>query len=120
MRAFTLGYGPAYEKAIRMVGNGKAPGGYCFRTRDDAIQHSLTHDDAERFSPYEIEIPGDDYDAVTTDDFMAGARARHAWHTTGDEAYPPTAYMKGCAVCEQPEWMTAPGCSARARRATGL
>lgn len=36
VRAWTLGFPPAYEKAVRISGNGKAPGGYIFQTGEVA------------------------------------------------------------------------------------
>jgi len=66
MRAWTLGFPPGYEAAVRMPGNAKMPGGYAFRTHEEAVKYVVNNPlDAGRFQPYEMEIPGDDFDAVT-------------------------------------------------------
>jgi len=69
MRAWTLGFPPAYDEAVRIPGNSKMPGGYAFRTRDDAVAYVREHPrEAGTYGPYEIEIEGDDFDASTVDD----------------------------------------------------
>lgn len=95
MRAWTLGYPPAYERNVRIPGNAKAPGGYLFRTKADAIHHAATHADAMRYGPYEIELPGT-YEEAATRSYAEAAKARHRWHQTGDDAHP---FMEACGVC---------------------
>lgn len=93
MRAWTLGYPPAYERAIRIPGNAKAPGGYVFRTKKAALEHARTHDDAVRYRPYRIELPGR-YEDETTNDYQVAALARHDWHLDQWITVMPT-----CGVC---------------------
>ena len=64
MRAWTLGYPPAYEKAIRISGNAKQPGGFAFRTREDAAHYAATHRHASTYAPYEMSL-SDEFDRVT-------------------------------------------------------
>jgi hypothetical protein len=95
IRAWTLGFPPGYEKAIRIVGNAKAPGGYVFRTRDAAVEYAASHVEAERYAPYEIVLPGTYEEAVTTD-YLAAAAARHAWHMSEPGA---VLHMDACGIC---------------------
>lgn len=51
-----------------MSGNAKMPGGYAFRTREEAAQYIADNPkEAGRYAPYEIELPGDDFEAVTVE-----------------------------------------------------
>jgi hypothetical protein len=95
--AFTLGYPPAYEKAIRIEGNGKAPGGYVFRTRDEAAQYAASHAEANRYGVYAIILPRPFGKAATTD-YMTAAMARHRWHTNTREAG-AVPFMEQCGIC---------------------
>ena len=95
MRAWTLGTPGHYERAVRVPGNAKAPGGYAFRTREEAERYNAEKCDG-RYAAWEMDIPGDDFDAATTDDYVKSARARHRWHTTGAGARP---FMAACEVC---------------------
>lgn len=98
-RAWTLGYPPAYDIAVAMPGNGKAPGGYAFRTKRDAEHYRRTHNEAKRFRPYVMYIPGTFEECTTTDPDVA-ARARHTWHKTDNSSLrESTAYMALCAIC---------------------
>lgn len=94
-RAWTLGTPRAYDIAVRMPGNQKAPGGYVFQTREEAAAYAASHDLA--FAPYEIELPRS-YHRSTTADYWKAAIARHRWHT--DTTLPAgTPFMAACAVC---------------------
>ncbi len=93
MRAWTLGYPPAYERAVRMPGNGKAPGGYAFRTRDAAEAYAASHAEAGRYAAWEMELPGT-FSRCTSRDWWRVQRARHRWHTAG-----ASPFMPECGVC---------------------
>lgn len=96
-RAWTLGFPPAYEVSVRMKGNGKAPAGYIFRTRQDAADYAASHPKASKYEPYEVELP-DVYEACTTRRYLDAASARHAWHTAeGPEGAQD--FMPECGVC---------------------
>jgi hypothetical protein len=98
-RAWTLGYPPGYEKAIRTPGNGKAPGGYAFPTRAAATAYASSHPEAARYAPYEVEMPGT-YAECTTRDQAAADVARHRWHTVStDPDDPAVEFMPECGVC---------------------
>jgi hypothetical protein len=53
-----------------MAGNAKQPGGYAFRTREEALVYSKAHKEANLFAPYEIELPVM-FGAATTWDMVA-------------------------------------------------
>ena len=95
MRAFTLGYPGTYDQHVRTPGNGKAPGGYVFRTRQDAVAYRDSHAEAARYEPYEMELP-DRYELCVTDSAATAQAARHEWHTTRET---PTEFMLQCGVC---------------------
>lgn len=94
MRAWTLGYPPAYEHAIRVPGNAKAPGGYLFPTHEAAVEHTRTHLDAARYEPFEVELPRPYAECVTRTAEVA-AQARHDWHRDRGRWVMPE-----CGVCE--------------------
>lgn len=100
MRAWTLGSPRSYDSAVKMKGNGKAPGGYAFRTREDALSYKASLEDSA-YEPYEMELP-DEYEKCVTRSYVVAQSARHVWHTAGDDPVdrPPEAYMNGCGVCE--------------------
>lgn len=98
MRAWTLGYPPAYERSVRIPGNAKAPGGYVFRTQKAAIRYAAKHEEASRYAPYEIML--DDYRQSVTRDYAVAATARHRWHTSTKAAGKSAArFMLACGVC---------------------
>ena len=83
-----------YETAVRVPGNAKAPGGYVFRTYNEARQYALDNEEARHYEPYEIVLPRS-FSRSTTMDYMQAARARHRWHTSeGDQSLRPW-----CGVC---------------------
>lgn len=88
--AWTLGYPPAYDQAVLVPGNAKAPGGYAFRTRKEAITYARTHSEAKRYGPYKMYLPGT-FRACTTTSYEEAAQARHRWHSL--------VYMPQCGVC---------------------
>lgn len=90
--AWTLGFPPAYKEAIQIPGNTKAPGGYAFRTMGEAMVYSNTHEEAARYRPFRIYLPGT-FEECTTTDFATAARARHVWHSEVRE------FMPECGVC---------------------
>ena len=92
MKAWTLGYPPAYEQATKIPGNAKAPGGYAFRTRMAALSYAASHAEAERYGPFPIYLPGT-FDECTTTDYATAAQARHEWHSDVRE------FMPYCGVC---------------------
>lgn len=92
--AWTLGFPPAYEVAVRMAGNGKAPGGYIFRSRRAALMFRAAHPDAQRYRPYRVVLP-DVYERCVTRDYGAAVTARHLWH----EREVGIAFMPQCGVC---------------------
>jgi hypothetical protein len=96
MRAWTLGYGPAYERAVRVPGNAKAPGGYAFRTKHEAERYARAHAEDTVYEAWEMEIPGDDFLAATTQSWSKAAEARHRWHTQGPDR---RAFMPECHIC---------------------
>ncbi len=99
MRAFTLGYPPVYERAVRMFGNAKAPGGYAFRTRKAAERYARSHAETGGYAAWEMELP-DTFERCTTRDYLAAAEARHRWHLVGDGPDDPAVpFMPECGVC---------------------
>ncbi len=100
MRIWTLGYPPAYEKAVRIPGNSKAPGGFAFRTREDAEDYARTHADAGRYAAWQMVINGS-FEDCTTRNFMEAQFARHEWHQSDakDGREQAVAYMPQCGVC---------------------
>jgi len=90
--AWTLGEPTYYLLVVRIPGNAKAPGGYAFRTMADAANYANTHEEAARYRPFQIYLPGT-FEECTTTDFATAARARHAWHSDVRD------YMPGCGVC---------------------
>lgn len=97
VKAFTLGYPPAYEKAVRIPGNAKAPGGYAFRTKADAEAYVAGHEDpsVRSYKPYAMLLP-DTFEACTTRSFHKAAQARHGWHQSGPDAVD---FMDACGIC---------------------
>jgi hypothetical protein len=96
--AWTLGYPPAYDVAVRLPGNAKAPGGYAFRTKRDALHHVATHADAAHYRPYAIELDRP-YEEAVTRDFLESAVARHAWHRADEPRGEGRPYMAACGIC---------------------
>ena len=104
MRAWTLGLPSAYEKAVRIPGNSKAPGGIVFRSREDALAWREEHGE-ERYlahgttpsawEPYEIELPCEPghLDEVISWDRRTVSAAFHSWHQKA------VAFDMRCAVC---------------------
>lgn len=95
MKAWTLGYPPGYKEAIRIPGNSKAPGGYVFKTKREALEYVDANPiEAGRYAPYRVELPGT-WRECTTTSFRRAAKARHAWHRG------VRASMPGCGVCNK-------------------
>ena len=99
MRAWTLGYPPAYERALRMPGNGKAPGGYAFRNREEAEAYAASHAEAGRYAAWEMVLPAS-FEECTTRNFAVAAQARHLWHRADGDGDPAVEYLRGCGLCE--------------------
>jgi hypothetical protein len=97
VRAFTVGYPPAYKKAIRIPGNGKAPSGAAFRTHEDAVAfiRGGKHGDATNLAAYEMELPKP-YDECVTRDVRAAFMALHIFH----QIERSQDKMAGCPICE--------------------
>jgi len=99
MRVWTLGYGPVYEIAVRTPGNAKAPGGYAFRTREDAEAYAASHlPECQGRLAWEMEIPGSFEDCTTTD-WRTAQEARHAWHQGAPWDNPSLPDI--CGVCRE-------------------
>jgi len=92
--AWTLGFPAAYDRAILIPGNAKAPGGYAFRTRAEALAYVAATPEASSYGAYRMYLPGS-FDACTTDDWYEAAVARHRWHTKDS----PADVMPQCGVC---------------------
>jgi hypothetical protein len=94
--AWTIGTREAYDKAVRIPNNAKAPGGIVFARREQAEVFIATHlEETEEMAPYEVVLPGPWLD-VTTTSRMDGQRAYHEWHTTGLDA---VNFDLRCGVC---------------------
>ena len=100
-RAWTLGPPSAYELAVRIPSNAKAPGGIVFRKPAHAIEWAQ---DPERtkerypegshpwdWTPYEIELPTN-WDSDTSMSRSKVWRAFHDWH-------PATTIDTRCGIC---------------------
>lgn len=100
VRAWTLGYPPSYEKSVRIPGNGKAPGGYLFPTREAALTYRDKHpEEAGRYGAYEVELPGT-YAECSTREQKTADIARHAWHQDDrNEIDPAVDFMPECGIC---------------------
>ena len=96
-RAWTLGNRTGYERAVRMPGNAKAPGGYAFRSREEA--EAYVRQGGYEYGVWEMELPGS-FDDCTTDSYAVAARARHAWHQQDAPASGRWPRLSGCGVCE--------------------
>lgn len=81
-----------YDRAVRLAGNAKAPGGYAFRTKVDAEAYLADHPELP-YRPYEMELP-DSFEKCATADYWAAQVARHAWHE------PTVPIMTACGICE--------------------
>lgn len=113
MRAWTLGLPAAYDKAVRIEGNGKAPGGIVFRTAREAVwwAQDPARDEESRpegshprdWAPYLLELPNGWEQDVSTNR-RAVWMAFHDWHLLGTDIAPrhrrpPQAIDLRCGIC---------------------
>lgn len=111
-RAWTLGYPPSYEEAVRIEGNAKAPSGIIFQTRESAVvwrdenideKYLAEGDGPGSWEPYEVELPNG-WDQDTSTDRRAVWTAFHDWHVLGTDMAPrhrrpPAKLDLRCGLC---------------------
>jgi hypothetical protein len=111
-RAWTLGYPPAYDEAVRIPGNTKSPGGIVFSTAFEAVAWATIHADDEghpadrgpgTWAPYQIELPNG-WEQDTTTSRRDAWMAYHDWHLLGTDIAPrhrrpPVSFDMRCGIC---------------------